>query len=148
MKRNAFTLVELLVVIAIIGILTATILPRLAGRTEEARVKRAESEIYGTLSTALDMYELDIGRYPDSLECLWRSDAPPGFDADEYKNLWKGPYIKRAKVKGDSVLDPWGNPYQYESVDQGRSYKISSKGADTQDSNDDIVYSGEVTFEN
>ncbi|MDP8216332.1 MAG: type II secretion system major pseudopilin GspG [Candidatus Kaelpia imicola] len=147
MKRNAFTLVELLVVITIIGILTATILPRLAGRTGEARIKRAESEIYGTLSTALDMYELDIGRYPDSLECLWRLDAPSGFDVDEYSSLWEGPYIKRARVRGNSILDPWGNPYQYESVDQGSSYKISSQGANTQDSNDDIVYSGEMTFE-
>ncbi|MDP8253815.1 MAG: type II secretion system major pseudopilin GspG [Candidatus Kaelpia aquatica] len=148
MKRNAFTLVELLVVITIIGILTATVLPRLAGRTGEARIKRAESEIYGTLSTALDMYELDIGRYPGSLECLWRLDAPSGFDVDEYKNLWEGPYIKRARVKGSSILDPWGNPYQYESVDQGGSYMISSQGANVQDSSDDIVYSGEITFEN
>lgn len=146
-KEKAFTLIELLIVITIIGILAAMVLPRITGRTEEARIKRAEAEIYGTLATALDMYELDLGRYPESLEQLWNDDAPSGFDPDTYKDIWKGPYLKRAKIKGDSILDPWGRPYAYEAVEGGRSYRLSSQGPRADDPSDDIVYSGEVTIE-
>ena len=147
MDRRGFTLIELLIVVTIMGILAATILPRIAGRTEQARIKRAEAEIYGTIATALDMYELDIGRYPESLEYLWSESVPAGFNSDDYKNIWQGPYIRRAKVKGASLVDPWGRPYLYESVDKGRSYRLSSLGALEEDASDDIVYSGEVTFE-
>lgn len=139
--KKGFTLIELLIVITIIGILTAIILPRFAGRTEEARIKRAEAEIYGTLSTALDMYELDVGEYPENLGLLW--EKPSGEKAD----LWKGPYLKRAKIKDDSILDPWGNPYEYEARDRGSSYRLSSKGSDVNDPSDDIRYEGGVAIE-
>ena len=47
---------------------------------------------------------------------------------------WYGPYLVR-----EVPLDPWENPYRYESVNDG-SYKISSDGPDGEpDTEDDIV---------
>lgn len=117
------------------------VLPRFAGRTEEARIKRAEAEIFGTLATALDMYELDMGAYPERIRQLW--EKPLGAD----ERFWKGPYIKGAKIKGDSILDPWGNPYEYESTEAGRSYRLSSRGSKADDPSDDIISTGGVTIE-
>lgn len=99
---RAFTLVELLIVVTILGVLVAMVVPRLAGRTEQARRARAEADVASNIALALDLFELDSGRYPSTQEGLnaLRS-APP--DAKS----WKGPYLKR------EPLDPWGRPYRY-----------------------------------
>lgn len=99
-NRKAFTLVELMLVVIIIGILVAMVMPRLAGRTEQARESAARADIEANISTALDLYELDNGAYPASLNALVEKPA----DALN----WKGPYLKK-----NNFLDPWGNPYVY-----------------------------------
>ena len=99
-NRKAFTLVELMLVVIIIGILVAMVMPRLAGRTEQARESAAKADIEANISTALDLYELDNGAFPASLTALVEKPA----DALN----WKGPYLKK-----NNFLDPWGNPYAY-----------------------------------
>ena len=68
--QSAFTLVELMLVVTIIGILAALVIPRIAGKSEQARVTAAHADIYGGVKTALDSYEVDNGFYPKSLQDL------------------------------------------------------------------------------
>ncbi len=140
-KKSGFTLIELLIVVIIIGILAATLIPNLTGRTREARIKRAHSEIFGTISSALDMYEMDFGRYPQDLSQLWDSSQmlPEFQDPAAYERRWNGPYTKRANVESDKILDPWNNPYEYEAFDEGASYELYSTGPDPFMPEDDIV---------
>jgi general secretion pathway protein G len=151
MGRTAFTLIELLIVVIIIGILVATVMPQFAGRTQQARIQRAKTEIFGTLETALGMFEMDFGRYPDQIAQLWdRSLTPSWMDPDDYEARWNGPYIKRASIKGDEIMDPWGHGYYYESIGdpEGKSYILRSFGPDGQDgSDDDITTEGELEGE-
>lgn len=119
-RRSAFTLIELLVVILILAILAALIVPRVVGRTSDAKRAKAASDI-ASLGKALSQFRLDCDRYPTTEEGLDALRTQPG----EVRG-WRGPYIEKAIPP-----DPWGNPYIYEypgSTDD--SYFLISYGAD------------------
>ena len=131
--RRGFTLVEILLVIIIIGIMMGSVLPRLVGRTEQARIARAKSDI-AAIGLALDLYELDMGDYPGSLTELSSREAPSGLTEEE-RTQWNGPYLKKGVP-----TDPWGREYQYTRESQhDQDYDLSSLGADGQPGNDDIT---------
>ncbi len=69
-RRSAFTLVEMLLVVTIIGILAALVIPKIVGRSEQARITAAQTDINAGIKTALDAFEVDNGFYPRSLQDL------------------------------------------------------------------------------
>src|SRR5262249_33080026 len=103
-RQSAFTLIELLLVLVILGILAAIVVPKFAGRTEQAKLAAAQSQI-STFGTALDAFEVDNGYYPRGKNGLADLIQPPR-DAQG----WKGPYMKSDNIP----MDPWGHPYIYE----------------------------------
>jgi general secretion pathway protein G len=127
--KKAFTLVELMLVVIIISVLVAMMAPRLAGRSEEARVSVAKADVDMNVPTALKLYELDNGAYPTTAEGLSALSSAPS----SAKN-WKGPYLEK------KPLDPWGNPYQYKGPGtHRRDYDLYSLGKDGVESQDDVV---------
>ena len=129
-SSSGFTLIEIMLVVIIIGVLAAMVVPRFAGRTTDAKIARAKSDI-AAIGLALDLCELDIGVYPSTLEELIAREAPADF-SDETRAAWKGPYLKKGMPR-----DPWGRAYAYERTADG--YKLSSPGPDGQPSRDDIT---------
>ena len=115
MRSAGFTLIEILVVMAIIAMLAVLVAPNLFNQRTGAMRDAAQAEI-STLSTALDIYRLDVGRYPDSLDGLMENDSD--------RAAWNGPYL-RGSERPD---DPWNNPYVYEP--DGNSFLLYSLGAD------------------
>lgn len=129
MKQKGFTLIELMIVVVILAVLAAAVIPRLAGRTQQARISTAKMDISGNISVALDLYELDNGRYPGSEEGLNALIAKSGS-----ANNWNGPYIKKSPV------DPWGKEYKYTSPGtHNNDYDLYSLGPDGAEGNDDIT---------
>lgn len=120
--NRAFTLIELLLVLTILGILAAIVVPKISGRTEEARVKATATQV-SNFGTALDAFEVDNGFYPRGRDGLNQLLIAPR----DARN-WHGPYLK-----GDAIpKDPWGNDYLYECPGKHNptSYDLMSMGPD------------------
>jgi general secretion pathway protein G len=119
-RRGAFTLIEILVVVLILAILAALIVPRVVGRTSDAKRAKAASDI-ATLASLLQQYRIDTDTFPSTEQGLNALRVQPS----EASN-WRGPYTSK-----DIPADPWGNEYSYEAPGpDGQDFLIVSYGAD------------------
>jgi general secretion pathway protein G len=127
MRRSVargFTLIEIMVVVVIMGILAALIVPKLMGRTDDARIIAAKQDI-ATLVQALKLYKLDNQRYPTTEQGLQALITKP--TGGPSANGWKsGGYLDKLPK------DPWGNAYQYLSPGVKSEIDVFSFGADGQ----------------
>jgi len=122
-KESGFTLLELLVVLGIIAMLAGLVGPQIMKHMGEAKTKAAKVQIED-LAASLDMYKLDLGKYPTSeqgLEAL--ITAPEGL------KRWNGPYLQKSKVP----LDPWQQEYRYVFPGTHGKFDLFSLGADDKD---------------
>jgi len=123
-RQGGFTLVEIMVVVVIIGILGMLVVPKLLGRTGEARVTAARTDI-ATLMQALKLYKLDNQRYPTTEQGLQALVQKP--TTGPAAGGWKeGGYVEKLPK------DPWGNNYQYLSPGLHGEIDVFSLGADGQ----------------
>lgn len=134
--HRGFTLIELLLVLVILGIIAAIVVPKFSGRTEQARMTAAESQI-ASFATALDAYEVDNGSYPAGRDGLLDLVQQPA-DA----RSWRGPYMRK-----DIPNDPWNRPYVYEFPGRRNpnSYDLYSVGPDGREGTEDDITNWSTT---
>lgn len=115
--RRGFTLMELVVVILILAILAALILPRVFGRTDDAKRAKAATDI-ATLRAQVQIYKTDVGTFPETLLDL-RTRPSEGADG------WHGPYLDK-----EIPTDPYGYEYDYQVSSDGEDFTILCYGQD------------------
>lgn len=129
-RQLGFTLIELLVVLAILALIASFAGPEVVKWLGESKSKSALVQIEN-LSSGIDLYKLEVGSYPPTLEAL--VSPPPGADR------WNGPYLRKPVVPND----PWGHPFNYRVPGEHGPYDLFSLGADNQEGgegeNRDIV---------
>ncbi|WP_297445109.1 type II secretion system major pseudopilin GspG [Desulfurobacterium sp.] len=118
-RNRGFTLIELMVVLVILGLLAALVAPKVLNKLGKSKQKIAKMQIE-MLSSALDQFKLDTGRYPTTEEGLEALIKNPGVKG------WDGPYLKKNKIP----KDPWGRDYIYKCPGEHGEYDLYSLGAD------------------
>ncbi len=123
-RQGGFTLLEILVVLLIVALIAAVVVgPDVFKVFGTAKTNAAQVQIE-RIGAALDLYRLEVGRYPSSNEGLESLvSRPTGLDS------WNGPYLKNA----ESLVDPWGNAFVYRFPGQHGAYDLFSRGADNAD---------------
>lgn len=120
--QTGFTLLELLVVLGIIALLAGIVGPQVIKHMGASKTKAAKVQIED-LAAALDMYKLDVGRYPTSAQGLGALIEKPA-DVDR----WNGPYLRKTKLPSD----PWQQPYHYVFPGEHGAFDLYTYGADEQ----------------
>jgi general secretion pathway protein G len=115
-----FTLLELLVVLTILALLAALVGPQVLSYLGGAQSRSAQVQIEN-ISSALDLYRLDNGAYPNQHQGLGALVKRP-----EQAANWQGPYLKKER----GLTDPWGKPYRYRFPGEHGPYDVYSLGAD------------------
>jgi len=129
--QGGFTLVEIMVVIAILGILAVVVVPKLVGRTDDARITATKVQIKN-LEEALSLYKLDNGVYPATEQGLEALVDPPTIGVIP-KHWKKGGYMSKVP------LDPWGNEFLYLSPGAENPYDLISYGADGEEGDEKMA---------
>ena len=119
-RQHGFTLIELLVVLVILGLLAGLVGPQVLRYTGSAKSDTAKLQIE-ELGAGLDLFHLEVGRYPTTQEGLKALvEQPTGVSP------WNGPYLKKKRVP----QDPWGNDYHYKYPGEEGVYDLFSYGND------------------
>ena len=123
-RSGGFTLVEMLLVLVILATLAAIVIPKMAGRSQQAKVTAAATQI-SSFKTALESYEVDTGAFPKS--------GGLGELVSSGVQGWRGPYLDRIPP------DPWGNSYEYDFPGKHGTFDLISPGPDGRTGTDDDI---------
>jgi len=118
-RQRGFTILEIVIVFVLIAGLLAFVGPRIYGQLGRAKSSEAKIRIQNLVGD-IEMYKLEVGRYPDNLQALIQQ--PGGVDK------WNGPY-----AKPDDLKDAWGNDYRYTVPGQSKPFDLISLGADNKE---------------
>jgi general secretion pathway protein G len=121
-RNLGFTLIELMLVLVILATLAGLVAPRFMGYGQKAKKQAAQTQIQSNFVTALDTFEVKVGRYPSTAEGLNALVQKPTNDPGD----WDVPIMPKIP------LDPWKNPYQYvyPGTNNVDSYDLWSYGPD------------------
>ncbi len=127
-RQRGFSLIEIIIVVTIIGLIAAWVGNRVFNQGDAAKARIAKAQL-SDIGAALDLYKLDVGKYPtqqDGLKALITSTGVAN---------WNGPYVRKA----EQIKDPWSTDIIYKSPGtDNRPFDLISLGADGKEGGDGI----------
>ena len=125
-QRTGFTLIEIMAVVLIIGLLSGIVGLAVFQQVDKGRAVAALAQI-SNLEGVLELYRMDNARFPTTEQGLEALVSQPT-TTPEPRNYPAGGYLKGGRVP----LDPWGEPYHYESPGQHNqhAFDVWSYGPD------------------
>jgi len=115
-RQRGFTILEIVIVFVLIGALLAFVVPKIYSQMGQAKSREAKIRIQSLVGD-IELYKLEVGKYPENLQALVKQ--PAGVDK------WNGPY-----AKDDDLKDAWGNDYRYQVPGASKPFDLISLGAD------------------
>ena len=119
--QRGFTILEIVIVFVLLAGIMAYLVPKIFEQSKRAEAAQARIKLQN-LAGQIEMFKLEVGKYPGSLQDLVKS--PAGVESK-----WNGPYVKNP----DELKDAWGNDYRYTAPGQGKAFDLVSLGADGKD---------------
>jgi general secretion pathway protein G len=121
-RQGGFTILEIVIVFILLASIMSFVGPKIFEQMGRAKSSEAKIRIQ-QLVGQIEMYKLEVGRYPDSLQALVKQ--PAGVDR------WNGPYAKDPDLK-----DAWGNDYRFTVPGTNKGFDLVSLGADNKEGGD------------
>ncbi len=119
-SRSGLSLLEVMIVLAIMALVVGIAAPRIVGSFGRAKSQTAQVQM-ANLRAAVQLFYLDVGRYPSEAEGLGALLHVPQGGTN-----WRGPYLD----KEGGLIDPWGRRYEMRLDVSG--FTILSYGRDGQ----------------
>ncbi|HEY4999698.1 MAG TPA: type II secretion system major pseudopilin GspG [Usitatibacter sp.] len=121
-RQRGFTILEIVIVFILLAGIMSFVGPKIFEQMGRAKSNEAKIRIQQMVGQ-IEMYKLEVGRYPDNLQAL--VTQPAGVDR------WNGPYAKDTDLK-----DAWGNDYRYAVPGTNKGFDLLSLGADNKEGGD------------
>jgi len=138
--QGGFTLIEIMVVLFIIAGLAYIVGTNVIGQLDKSKIENTKIQIT-TLESALKLFKVDNGFYPDTQQGLHALIIKPGSGREPMR------YNASGYIDGDQVpLDSWRAEFIYVGPDQvaDNSYEVISPGPDGATQTDDDISSKDI----
>jgi len=131
--RYGFTMVELMAILIIIGLLATVVVTKVTDKIERGRAITTKANLK-TLSSAVNQFKMDTGRFPSEELGLMELIEQP----TDVINWEPGGYLETTELP----LDGWGNEFKYERFpESGKEFAIRSFGPDGEEGTEDDLLS-------
>lgn len=118
--NRGVSLLEVVIALALIALVAGLTAPKLIQTFGRAKSNAAKVQMQN-VKAALQLFYIDVGRYPTESEGLAAlTQAPQGIAS------WQGPYMDGF----EGLTDPWGRVFVYRYPGESGSFELISLGRD------------------
>lgn len=117
-SERGMTLIEILAVVVLLGLILTVVARGIMGKSEAAQAQLNVVKM-NKLKQSIGQYRLEFGKYPTRLDDMLKPTS----------EIQKAGKLFVPLVEDEDLKDLWGFDFIYRSEENGRSYSLTSYGA-------------------